>query len=199
MELRRVAHLFEGSILNVSGWRDEDKEGGRYADYFSSKASYAISNIAGARGLSGLDNEITLDLQQELDASRQQGYDVVFSHTVLEHVFDTAQAVKNMCLLSRDIVIGVVPFMQVEHFEDGSYLDYWRFTRFGIREVFRGLGFEVVYLAANYNPVYPIYYFFIASRRPGEWAARLGSPAALDYSTRGTKLYPVDPATMFMR
>ena len=29
-ELRRLAGLFDGDVVNVSAWRDEDKEGRRY-------------------------------------------------------------------------------------------------------------------------------------------------------------------------
>jgi hypothetical protein len=198
-ELRRFAPLFKGDILNVSGWKDEDKEGSRYADYFPGKSSYAVSNIPGARGLSGLTDEIFLDLQQDLPPLYNKKYDVVLSHTVLEHVFDTKTAVRNLCGLSKNIVIGVVPFVQVEHFEEDSYLDYWRFTRFGIRKLFQNEGFEVIYISANYNPVHPIYYFFIASCQPHTWESNLESPMKLDYSTHGRKLNPIDPEIMFMR
>ena len=43
-ELRRVAPYFDGRIINVSGWRDEDKVGGHYRDYFTCATAYDISN-----------------------------------------------------------------------------------------------------------------------------------------------------------
>ena len=42
--LRSFANIFEGEVINVSGWNDEDKEGGFYKDYFSNCSSYKISN-----------------------------------------------------------------------------------------------------------------------------------------------------------
>ena len=34
-ELRKFSHLFRGKVINVSGWKDCDKEGHIYRDYFS--------------------------------------------------------------------------------------------------------------------------------------------------------------------
>ena len=65
-ELSKFAGLFKGRVINVSGWKDEDKEGKRYKDYFSNALEYSISNIEGYMGLSGLDNELYLDLESEL-------------------------------------------------------------------------------------------------------------------------------------
>ena len=42
---------------NVSGWRDEDKTGGHYRDYFSAATSYAISNYRGESGITGVTGE----------------------------------------------------------------------------------------------------------------------------------------------
>lgn len=168
-ELRRYAHLFKGDIVNVSGWKDEDKQGGRYADYFTNKSSYTITNIEGACGMSGLENEIYLDLSLDLPESLFKRYDVVFNHTVLEHVFDIFKAVRNPCALSKDIVILIVPFIQAVHWEPGSYLDYWRSTNFCLNQLFSQNGFEILYLSHNDNPAFDVYLFLIASCQPEKW------------------------------
>ena len=45
--LKRILTLLNvTSVLNVSGWDDGDKEGGRYADYFSQKVNkYEVSHF----------------------------------------------------------------------------------------------------------------------------------------------------------
>ncbi|HEX8616351.1 MAG TPA: hypothetical protein VF911_02085, partial [Thermoanaerobaculia bacterium] len=168
-ELRRWGGLFKGDVINVSGWHDEDKHGGRYRDYFPHGTSYTISNIGGSRGATGKPEEIFLDLTAPLAAELHARFDVVFNHTVLEHIFDIRTAVMNLCLLSRDIVIIVVPFRQQVHFDAGSFLDYWRPTPFALSSLLGESGFEVVYCTNNDNPVYSTYTFCIASSQPQKW------------------------------
>src|SRR5581483_8386198 len=48
-QLRAVAPLFDGRVVNVSGWEDRDKRGGRYRDYFTRAAGYELTNYRGAR------------------------------------------------------------------------------------------------------------------------------------------------------
>jgi hypothetical protein len=171
-KLRKIAHLYDGSVINVSGWQDMDKEGKRYQEYFLNAKEYHISNIEGCRGKSDLPNEISIDLQSEVAAEMADRYDVVFNHTTLEHVFDIKLAFKNLCKLTRDTVILVVPFMQVEHWAYGSYLDYFRFTEFALRELLGEQNLDVMYINGNHKPVYPVYYFVVASKRPEKWANR---------------------------
>ncbi len=171
-ELKKFAHMYQGSVINVSGWKDMDKQGGRYQDYFVNAKDYHVSNIDGCRGKNGLPNEIHIDLQSEVDDQLAGRYEVVFNHTTLEHVSDVRLAIKNLCKLTSDTVILVVPFIQVEHWSYGSYLDYFRFTEFALRELFDEQGFEVMYIDGNHNPVYPVYYFVVASRSPDKWQNR---------------------------
>ncbi len=168
-ELRRWGGLLQGDVINVSGWHDQDKQGGHYRDYFPQRSSYTISNIGGARGATGHPDEIFLDLTAELRGELHRRYDVVFNHTVLEHIYDIHKAVSNLCLLSRDLVVVVVPFRQQVHFDAGSFLDYWRPTPFALSALFGQNGFEVVYCTTNENPVYSIYTFCIASSQPAKW------------------------------
>ena len=166
-ELKKVAPLFRGDIVNVSGWQDVDKEGGKYADYFINKKSYTISNYKGEKGFSGFPGEIYLDLEKPLPEELKRKFDVVFSHTTLEHVFDIFTAFKNLCLLSRDIVVLVFPFIAEFHECPGSFGDYWRPTHLAIEKLFEKNGFKVLYGSSNKMP--PVYHFFIASRIPGKW------------------------------
>ena len=93
-ELKRFAHMFKGNAVNVSGWQDNDKEGKKYRSYFSNISEYWITNYKSeARGYQGnQENELFLDLEQELDEKMYNKFDVVFNHTVLEHIFEIGRA-----------------------------------------------------------------------------------------------------------
>ena len=105
--LAELAYLFEGEVANISGWKDLDKEGKSYKDYFINSSSYCISNyLSEARGFQGnIENEFFLNLEDDLDKKLLNKFDVVFNHTVLEHIFNVHKAFENLCLLSKDIVI----------------------------------------------------------------------------------------------
>lgn len=168
-ELRKFAPLFHGSVINVSGWNDGDKEGGHYRNYFRNAAAYTVSNIQGARGLTGADGELLLDLTQEAPPALERAFDVVFNHTTLEHIYAVHTAMKNLCLLSKDAVILVVPFMQPVRCDPTSYLDYWRFTPHALRQMFGENGFEVLYCSHNAQPVGNVYVFVVATRNVDRW------------------------------
>jgi hypothetical protein len=92
-ELRKIAHFFKGRVVNVSAWKDEDKEGGRYQDYFINSSNYSITNFkADANGEQGYENETFLDLEQDLPPELERNYDVVFNHTTLEHIYEARKA-----------------------------------------------------------------------------------------------------------
>jgi hypothetical protein len=115
-------------------------------------------------------NQLRIDLTEDLPADQVRRYDVVFNHTTLEHVFDIATALRNLCALSRDVVIVVVPFLQELHWEETSYGDYWRPSPFALQRLFAENGFELVHLAYNENPTTALYLFCIASRQSAKWA-----------------------------
>jgi hypothetical protein len=167
-ELRKLAPLFRGDIVNVSAWDDRDKEGGYYKDYFTQKNQYYLTNYSGDRGLQGKENEYFLDLTQELPSELEKRFDVVFNHTTLEHVFEVRKAFKNLCLASRDIVIVVVPFCQKQHGKD-MYNDFWRFTPTCLRYLFKENGLEVIYEAQNQDENAAIYLLFVGSQYPEKW------------------------------
>lgn len=167
-ELRQHAHLFHGDVVNVSGWKDIDKEGGHYRDYFVNASSYTITNYkAEARGLQGLENELFLDLEAPLSAELNGRFDVVFNHTTLEHIFDVQTAFANLCALSRDVVILVVPFLQQYH---AAYGDYWRFTPLLLQQLFEQHGFSMLYQSFTPHPRASVYLYAIASRQPEKWS-----------------------------
>lgn len=166
-ELRKFAHLFSGDIVNVSGWKDIDKQGQRYRDYFSEADSYTITNYdADKRGFQGMEGEIFLDLTKPLPSELTGRFDVVFNHTTLEHIFDASLAFHNLCEMTRDVVILVVPFLQPMH---TNYGDYWRFSPQAVVEMFNREGLEVAYL--NFNDHYrsSVYVFAIGLKRPDSW------------------------------
>jgi calcineurin-like phosphoesterase family protein len=49
--LRKYLKHLGGVIINVSGWKDEDKAGGVYRDYYKEIEQYTISNIGGLHGM----------------------------------------------------------------------------------------------------------------------------------------------------
>ena len=95
-------------------------------------------------------------------------FDVAFNHTTLEHIFEVRRAFQNLCELSRDIVIIVVPFSQHQH-ESVSYSDYWRFTPTCLRMLFAENGMEVVYEAESDLRRSAIYLLAVGSREASRW------------------------------
>lgn len=160
-ELAKFSDTFSGNIINVSGWKDEDKEGSEYKDYFPLKNTYTVSNFKPeARGYQGNIGEVYLDLESVLDEDLKHKFDVAFNHTVLEHVYDINMAVKNLCLLSKQFIVIVVPFIQEQH---ADYGDYWRFTPLAIRKLFEQNGKELIYINYNDSDKESIYIFAVAA------------------------------------
>jgi hypothetical protein len=148
------------SLLNVSGWLDSDKEGGRYRDYFPHVKRYEISNHPNdaKKGLpSGAG--VPLDLEGELPADLVGAFDFALHHTVLEHVRNPWRAFANVVRVSRIGVISVVPFKQALHFEAGNFGDYFRFSPMGMRELHKECGLLPVFEACGLglNTVYLLY------------------------------------------
>lgn len=184
--LKKYAHFFSGHVINVSGSNDSDKDcslvdfflndydqGSKYASYFSLATSYTISYYPYDK-TDILDTNkryktIPLDLEDSIPESLYHRYNVVFNHTVLEHVFDIFTAFKNLCDLSNDIVILVVPQSQKIHDFNRGYKDYWRFTPFAIDRLFKNNGFEVLFRETTVGFSESSYLFYIATKNPGHW------------------------------
>ena len=170
-ELRKFAHLFGGRVVNVSAWNDGDKQGGKYRDYFSKADSYSLTNYDDdKRGFQGVEGEIFLDLTAPFPDELRGRFDVVFNHTTLEHIYEVERAFGNLCALTRDVVILVVPFVQSMH---SSYGDFWRFSPQAVARMFEDKGFHIGYLSFNSHKRASIYVFCIALRDKGRWAGQL--------------------------
>jgi len=179
-ELRRFGGLFTGEVVNVSGWKDEDKEGGAYRDYFPNAASYTVTNFERGYGYQGRPGEILLDLTVPLRDDPKRRFDVVFNHTTLEHIYNTDLAFDNLCEMSRDVVIIVVPFLQPVHEgEDGAYSDFWRFSPAAVRKMFEEKGLTPLHVSYNDDWLSSVYVFGIATRDPARWASRFEPPGSL--------------------
>lgn len=166
-ELGKFGHLFAGSVINVSGGTDRDKAGRFYRDYFPNAENYDVSNHKPSNA--SPEEELILDLESEQFPVGLIGrFDTVFTHTVLEHVYRLDRAVDNLCSLSRDMVISVVPFIQSFHCGK-TFSDYWRFSPHAMRRLFEDRGFGTVYLTWNDSRLGNIYIFHIASRNPEKW------------------------------
>lgn len=154
--------------MNVSAWDDRDKEGGYYKNYFTNAGSYSYTNYGGYRGFQGRPNEYALDLTGEVPRDLKRRFDVALNHTTLEHIFDVRKAFANLCELSRDIVIVVVPFAQVQH-ESDDWKDYWRFTPTCLRKLYQENGLAVVHEAVSPHRDAGIYLLYVGSRRADQW------------------------------
>lgn len=83
-------------------------------------------------------------------------FDLVFSHTVLERVYEVHTAFKNLCLISKDAVILLVPFLQQMH---ADYGDHWRFTPLRIKRLFKDNKLSLLYLSFNKHRSASVYIF----------------------------------------
>ena len=198
--LKRFSHLFKGNIINVSGSSDNDKNstlkdyyfgnydaGNRYKDYFTNANSYTVSNYPLDKTEYSLDktNMIFLDLEEDIPEEYNYKYDVVYNHTVFEHIFDIFTAFENLCSMSNDIVIFIVPQSQQIHDYNRGYKDYWRFTPFAVDKLFEKNGFTVLYRETTVGFSESMYLFYIASKKPDKWIDKFPKLKKVeDYLTR---------------
>ncbi len=170
-ELRKFSDSLYGEVINISGWKDEDKEGGYYREYFPKSSKYYLSNYGNdkIRGISeDIRTDFTIDLENEIDKTLQNRFDVVFHHTILEHVKDPSFVFENLSSMSKNILISVVPFKQKLHFGSGSYGDYFRFSPMAMRNLYEDNGFKILYESFSPPPFIDIYLFYIGYKSD-EW------------------------------
>lgn len=173
-ELRRIGPLFSGRVVNVSAWEDRDKEGGHYRDYFSKATSYARTNYGTSQGvLQGAADEVFLDLTEPAPEPLRGGFEVVFNHTTLEHVFEVRRAFSTLCALSSDVVIVVVPWLQPLH---ADYGDFWRISPQALVRLFEAEGLTPLSIRWNADPAASVYVLGVASRHPERWRAHFPAP-----------------------
>ena len=174
-ELRQFGHLFEGRVINVSGWKDLDKEGNKYRDYFPNCSEYIVSNHPEkGKGFQNRPNEIMIDLEKDLRTNLQEQFDVVINHTTLEHLFNVRKAFENLCALTKDIIIIIVPFMQMGH--GSGFEDYWRFTPECLKQAFKINGLDILYINYNDHKRTSVYIFSIASKKSEKWKNIITQP-----------------------
>lgn len=167
-ELKKYAKLFGGEIVNVSAWKDEDKQGGFYKEYFVNADSYSITNYGGTYGESGGEidlPEYALDLTSPLPEFLSLKFDTVFNHTTLEHIYDNRLAFKNLCNMARDAVIVVVPWVQQVHIVEGAFNDYWRYSPYAMELLYNENGFDMVVCNWNNDFDSAVYLFCIGIRK----------------------------------
>lgn len=165
-EIKKIAPLFHGKILNLSGGTDSDKCNSFYKKYFSNATQYDVSNYMQIS--EGFKNGIFhLDIEKKIKRKLVKRYDLVFSHTVLEHVFQIQDAIKNICLISSDYVLTVVPFLQSYHHEPW-YNDYWRFTPQALEKLFLKEGFRTIYYNWNEAKIGNIYICHLCAKEDNQ-------------------------------
>lgn len=192
-ELKKIAHLFSGDVLNASGWKDIDKEGKTYQEYFTNASRYCISNHPSLpKGYQQKDNELLIDLEKKLPPDLQDKFSVVLNHTVLEHVYDFQTAAQNLCAMSKDIIITVVPFMQQMHgfYDEGGYGDFWRFTPVSLQKIFEHYGFKTIYVSYNDHENASVYIFHVCSKFPEKWKDEMPKSLPNKDSSRVIDGYP---------
>ncbi|MFH0780861.1 MAG: hypothetical protein V2B20_02770 [Pseudomonadota bacterium] len=167
IELKKISKTISGSVVNVSAAEDDDKGGGKYKRYFPLASAYDITNYGfGEEGTSISENEKILDLSVKY-AGQYGRYDVVLNHTVLEHLKSIEIAIDNLCALSNDLIITVVPFLMGFHGRTGGYSDYWRYSPMSLISEFDKRGFSTVYINWNtHHPLMNVYILHIASKFP---------------------------------
>jgi hypothetical protein len=172
-ELKKLTPFLTGDIINVSAGRDGNKDGGTYKSFFTNASSYTITNYNKEFPDDAEYREIALDLNKPIEASSVlfAKYDVVFTHTVLEHVYQINTAIENLCKISKDIIITIIPYIQSYHQEEPIYHDYWRISPYALINLFNESAFQTIYMNWNNDPLGNIYIFHVASRNPEKWAS----------------------------
>ncbi|MBC7768302.1 MAG: hypothetical protein H7124_05905 [Phycisphaerales bacterium] len=166
-EIAKVGSLFDGDVVNVSAWRDQDKAGRCYRDYFSSARSYTLTNYrSDMRGFQGAEGEIFLNLEEPLPTALESAFDTVFNHTTLEHVYDFRTAFSNMAAMTRDVLIVVVPWLQPFH---SDYGDYWRFSPLAMSRLMVDAGLTPARISWNRDKRASVYVFAIGVRNAEKW------------------------------
>ena len=189
LELQKIAHLFTGTVCNVSAAGDADKEGRHYRDYFCNASGYLTTNLH-----KDDHTDIALDLEAELRSELVGISDCVFNHTTLEHVYECRRAFASLCAMSRDVVIVVVPYIQQMHGTPEQYADFWRFTPYTMQRMYAENNLTLRYCSANGAEQTSIYLFCVGYRDT-RWDTHI--PARLDIALDPAKpLYGNDYANI---
>ncbi|MDJ0634978.1 MAG: methyltransferase domain-containing protein [Xenococcaceae cyanobacterium MO_188.B29] len=157
--LKHHASDIVGSVLSIGSGTDEDKEGGRYRDYFINCSSYITSEIT-----SEFEVDMVLDIRS-MTQIQNNSFDCVFCSGVLEHVDDYRSGLKEITRILKcgGILLLGLPFRQAIHLAPN---DYWRFTEYGIKYLLRD-DYEILELTPIDNSVsgFPAAYWIKAKKR----------------------------------
>lgn len=178
LELRKFAHMFTGTVTNISAANDEDKEGSCYKDYFSGADKYLTTNLQ-----SSGKTDYVLNLEQPLSSSMHNICKCAFNHTTLEHVYECRRAFASICRISSDVVIVVVPYIQQLHGTQSQYLDFWRFSPYAMRNMYEENDLKLRYCSANGAERTSIYLFCIGYRN-SKWDSLI--PERMDVALDAT-------------
>ena len=101
-------------------------------------------------------NHLYLDITEEITTN--QKFDLVLCTNVLEHIFETKKAIKNLKTLLSDqgSLLVSVPFIYPLHDEPK---DYWRFTEHSLRKLFEDFVIEKFEYTGLRQ--FPIQYIFL--------------------------------------
>jgi SAM-dependent methyltransferase len=159
---------FEHAI-NVSGNLDSDKQGGLYRDYFQVE-NYEISSYPDDKAYSNPLMQINIDLDadtSQINKEHFQKYDLVFTHTVLEHIKNPFQAFQNMekLLAPNGILITVAPFIYKFHYSGENFGDYWRYTPHSIDLLHKSNGLFTNLMEVGPDKGYEKYLISLATRK----------------------------------
>jgi hypothetical protein len=171
----------------VSGWKDEDKQGGYYRDYFPRKTEYVITNYSSKyKGFQGTSNEIGLDLTAPLPAELVERFDIVFNHTTLEHIFEVQTAFANLAKMCKQNLLVIVPFLQQQH--GPEYGDFWRFTPLAIKQLMEKNNLQLAYINYNDSTTESIYIIALGTKNnPSDYHSIPGNQlVSLDKKFIGT-------------
>lgn len=167
---RAIAPLSDlQSVINVSGYDDRDKQGGHYREYFPVSIDYFMTYYPTdeAKGKSeAFGKAFPVDLMETLPRKLEERFDLVFNHTVLEHVPNPFKGFEQIVKMSRDLVLTIVPFRQQLHFIQGSFGDYFRITPMGMRYLHQVNGLTTLYESTTPSPAGQIYVVSLATKHP---------------------------------
>ena len=129
-QLTRVAHYIRGDVLDIGGG-----ERTRYKDIFSPDSFSCLDIYEGP----GIDIVASADDIPLPDESK----DSILSTQMLEHVKFPEQCVKEMYRVLKPGGYAVITAPQWNELH-AEPIDFWRYTKYGLTELFERNGFTVV-------------------------------------------------------
>lgn len=129
-QLERVSHYIVGKTLDIGGGEKK-----RYGNIFATTSFTTLDIYSGP----GIDIVASADDIPLPDSS----FDSVLSTQVLEHVKFPEKCVQEMCRILKKEGHAVITVPQWNELHDEPS-DFWRYTKYGLIELFERNGFRVV-------------------------------------------------------